>query len=290
MDGACAVTGDDPFAALAAAPGALVLLTGTEGAAYRSPGAAMAVLASGARVGSLSGGCIDGDIAAQAAEALAEGRPRRLRYGAGSPFIDLRLPCGGALEVLILPRPNREAIGAALVRRERREEGALLFGPQDGAMAPAPPGPTGWQEGRFRLRLRPELRFLIFGEGPEARAFARLAGGAGYPFACPEAEAVGTADARTAVVLFFHDHDREIPILAAALAGPAVYVGAQGSRRAAEARRAALREAGVPEAAIARLRGPAGLIPSARDPRILAISVLAEAVAADAAATRAADG
>ena len=64
--------------------------------------------------------------------------------------------------------------------------------------------------------------------------------------------------------------------LAEALASPAFYVGAQGSLRSHRARVQALREMGVADADIARLRGPIGLIPSARDPQVLAVSVLAE--------------
>ena len=86
-------------------------------------------------------------------------------------------------------------------------------------------------------------------------------------------------DPWTAVVLFFHDHDREPPLLAVALQSPAFYVGAQGSLRTHRVRVAALAALGVPEDAIARLRGPIGLIPSARDPRVLAVSVLAEILA-----------
>ena len=68
-------------------------------------------------------------------------------------------------------------------------------------------------------------------------------------------------------------------MLQAALAGPAFYVGAQGSLRAHQTRCAALRARGVDEAAIARLASPFGLIPSARDPRTLAVSVLADVLA-----------
>jgi len=83
-------------------------------------------------------------------------------------------------------------------------------------------------------------------------------------------------DARTAVTLFFHDHDWEPPLLQRALASPAIYIGAQGSRRAHEARVMTLTAMGVDAALTARLAAPFGLIPSLRDPRSLAISVLAQ--------------
>ena len=84
---------------------------------------------------------------------------------------------------------------------------------------------------------------------------------------------------RTAVVLFFHDHDWEPPILAGALDTSAFYIGAQGSQRARDARMLMLEAMGVSEDARARLHGPVGLIPSARDAGTLAVSVLAEVLA-----------
>lgn len=86
-------------------------------------------------------------------------------------------------------------------------------------------------------------------------------------------------DDRTAVVLFFHDHDWEPPILAGALETEAFYIGAQGSQRARDARLLMLRGMGVSDAACARLHGPVGVIPSARDAGTLAVSVLAEVLA-----------
>ena len=87
-------------------------------------------------------------------------------------------------------------------------------------------------------------------------------------------------DPRTAVVLLFHDHDWEPPVLAQALAGRAFYIGALGSRRAQAARRQALEEMGVEEAMIGKLHGPIGLVPSLRDAPAVAVSILAEVIAA----------
>ncbi|WP_368344458.1 XdhC family protein [Pelagovum sp. HNIBRBA483] len=64
-----------------------------------------------------------------------------------------------------------------------------------------------------------------------------------------------------------------------ALATPAFYVGAQGSKKAQDARREMLASMGIAGETLERLRGPIGLIPSARDARTLAVSVLAEVLA-----------
>eukprot|EP01035_Chromulina_nebulosa_P031414 gene31413-41886_t len=87
-----------------------------------------------------------------------------------------------------------------------------------------------------------------------------------------------TADPWTAIAFLFHDHDWETALIARALAGRAFYVGAMGSRAAQANRAASLVAAGVSPEDIARLRAPIGLIPSSRDPQVLALSTLAEIV------------
>lgn len=290
----------DPLRAVIDNPDAvLAVVAGVEGPSYRPVGAMMAVAGPGRLVGSLSSGCIEADIALHAADALAQGVPAMLRYGRGSPFVDIQLPCGGGLDILLLPRPDREVLQALVQRRDTRQAATLAIGLADGAMTLLDQGSTGRSADVLRIRFEPELRFLIFGKGPEAVTFAGLVQAAGYPNMVlspdPEtreaAEAAGSAtraltrpdfpddlavDDRTAITLFFHDHEWEPPVLAGALETPAFYVGAQGSQRARDARNLALEAMGVAPQAIARLHGPVGLIPSTRDPGTLAVSVLAE--------------
>ena len=65
-------------------------------------------------------------------------------------------------------------------------------------------------------------------------------------------------------------------ILDAVLRSNAFYIGAQGSQRAREEREVSVIALGASHSDAARIKGPIGLIPSARDPRTLAVSVLAE--------------
>ncbi len=265
--------------ALARDGAALAVITGVEGPSYRPVGAVMAIDAGGATWGSLSSGCIERDVVLHARQALADGQARALRYGAGSPFRDLALPCGGGLDILILPRPDRAALRHAATRLAARHPALLRLGP-------------------LTLQVQPQPRFLTFGKGPEAHCFAALASATGFPVEAlsPDPDTLtGLAnthllpqpvwppdlaiDARTAVTLFFHDHDWEPALLAAALQSPAIYVGAQGSLRAHRARCEALAAMGLPPERIGRLESPFGLIPSARDPRTLAASVLAQVLA-----------
>jgi xanthine dehydrogenase accessory factor len=86
-------------------------------------------------------------------------------------------------------------------------------------------------------------------------------------------------DRDTAVVVLTHDDKFDIPALAVALRTEAFYVGALGSRRAQAKRRERLLEAGLNEAELERLRGPAGLDIGAESPAETAVSILGEALA-----------
>ena len=283
----------------AGSAGVLCVISGVDGPSYRPLGAMMAVLETGARVGTLSSGCVEADIALHAAEALATGHPKTLRYGAGSPFGDIVLPCGGGLDILLLPRPDVAALEALLAQHSARQPACLEVHRHTGALQVKATGTTGWTGDIFSIAIEPEIQFFIFGKGPETATFAGLVQAAGYPnlVLSPDAETLASvsaagcateqlthahmpeglkADSRSAVVLFFHDHDWEPPILASALESDAFYIGAQGSLRAAALRRAELVHMGVDAALLSKLRGPIGLVPSARDARKLAVSVLAE--------------
>ncbi|MGY3339501.1 xanthine dehydrogenase accessory factor [Streptomyces filamentosus] len=86
-------------------------------------------------------------------------------------------------------------------------------------------------------------------------------------------------DARTVLCVLTHDAKFDVPLLRAALRLPVAYVGAMGSRRTHEDRNARLREVGVTELELARLRSPIGLDLGARTPEETALSIAAEIVA-----------
>ncbi|MGO4853531.1 XdhC family protein [Phaeovulum sp. W22_SRMD_FR3] len=250
------------LAALVPAGGVLAMLVGIDGNFYRPHGAMMAFTPDGAMVGNLSSGCIEGDLRAHAAQVWQSGRPRRLLYGKNSPFFDIRLPCGSGIEVALMPLRNTTVLRQALAGIAAREE--VVF-----ACAGLPV-----------VDLRPDLQVFVVGTGAEAQAFADLTRAGGFGVEQVSQIDPAQLDARSAVALFFHDHDREMGLLQVALQSPAFWIGAQGSRRAQARRLEALRALGVPAPSLSRIRGPIGLIPAARDPRVLAISVLADIVAA----------
>jgi xanthine dehydrogenase accessory factor len=92
-------------------------------------------------------------------------------------------------------------------------------------------------------------------------------------------------DLGTAIVVLTHDDKFDLPLLIAALASDAFYVGALGSRRNQERRRELLRAEGVPEADLDRISGPCGLDIGAESPAETALSTLAEILAVRAGRT-----
>ena len=86
-------------------------------------------------------------------------------------------------------------------------------------------------------------------------------------------------DRHSAVVTLTHDPKLDDPALDAALASPAFYIGALGSRRTQDARRDRLRAEGHDAAALARIRGPVGLPIGAVGAEEIALSIVAELVA-----------
>lgn len=297
-----------PLAALANASGdgVLAVITRTEGPSYRPVGAVMAFLPDDMRIGTLSSGCIESDLALHAAETLQTGAPKTVLYGRGSPYIDIQLPCGGGLEILLVPRPDRNVLETLIETLDGRRPATLVIDRQAGGIA-AHADAAASEADRFAVTFEPELQFFIFGKGPEASTFAGLVQSAGYPnlLLSPDEETLeaGRAagcttrhlvskcvpadvvpDGWSSVVLFFHDHDWEPPILERALETDAFYIGAQGSQRARDARMAELEAMSVSAEARDRLHGPIGLVPSARDARTLAVSVLAEVLAVAKAA------
>jgi xanthine dehydrogenase accessory factor len=85
-------------------------------------------------------------------------------------------------------------------------------------------------------------------------------------------------DERTVIAVLTHDPKFDVPLLEVALRSPAGYIGAMGSRRTHDDRLARLREVGLGEQDLARLRSPIGLDLGARTPEETAVSIAAEIV------------
>jgi xanthine dehydrogenase accessory factor len=160
----------------------------------------------------------------------------------------------------------------------------------------------GDELGVFVSSFAPAPRMLVFGAIDFAAAVARAGKFLGYRvtvcdarkvFATasrfPDADEVvvdwphrflagAEVDARTVICVLTHDPKFDVPLLEVALRSPAGYVGAMGSRRTHDDRIGRLREIGLAEEELARLRSPIGLDLGARTPEETAVSIAAELI------------
>jgi len=289
---------------------AIATLVEVDGSAPRDVGAQMLVTADD-HWGFLSGGCIEDDVAAHARAAMAEGAPRLLRYGEGSPWIDIRLACGSGITVLVEPVAADEPAVAVLLEGWRARRPVLWS--SDGIMRQAAiagePPRDHWDGVRYTRLFLPPLRLVLIGEDGATLAAAALAremgwqvalitpgGPKGAPFpgiayhrSAPQAALAAIAPDRwTAIAVLSHDREDDERGLAAALQSEAFYVGAIGARVRLDGRLTRLRGHGVSEAALARLHAPVGLPGFGKAPRDVALSLVAEVAQAFHAAVTAA--
>lgn len=154
----------------------------------------------------------------------------------------------------------------------------------------------------FVSAFAPPPRMVVFGAIDFAKAVARIGKFLGYHVTVCDARSVFATrkrfpepdevvvdwphrylegietDARTVICVLTHDPKFDVPVLQVALRGEAGFIGAMGSRRTHEDRLRRLREAGVTDEELARLRSPIGLDIGARTPEEVAVAVAAEIV------------
>jgi xanthine dehydrogenase accessory factor len=287
---------------------AAATLVGTERSAPRQPGAMLAVSERGDVVGSLTGGCVEPALYDEARGVLA-GEPPRLRtFGIeDEDAFEAGLPCGGAVHVFVseLERDLVRSLATAVRLDEPIALALSISGPEIGAqqLVSVDGRTESALEGDvFFLPLLPRPRMYVFGAVEHAAAVARVGGFLGYHVTVcdarprfltrerfPEADELVIAwpdeflrtvpvDERTAICVLTHDHKFDVPLLQAALATPAGYIGALGAKRTNAERAERLRAAGVSEEALARIHAPIGLDIGARTPEEVAIAVAAEIV------------
>ncbi len=262
-------------------------------------GTHMLVHADGRFVGSVSGGCVEGDVLHVAADVIA-GTPAVLRrYGvADGAAWEVGLPCGGDIQILIQPVSDTgftsglfnkiieaRADGRTLYVGTNLESGCSHIVDADEAV-------------QFLNVYLPPRRLLIVGAVEIAASLAAIAGSQGFAVTLcdprarfltierfpgvilddrwpDEAVAAFAPDSRSAVVTLSHDPKIDDPALIAALATPAAYVAALGSKASHAARLARLAAAGVPADQLARIEGPAGVSINAISAPEIALSITA---------------
>ncbi len=281
----------------------LITLTAVTGASTRNPGTHMAVAEDGSSAGSFSGGCVEAAVVAEALDVLKSWAAREIRFGAGSPYLDIRLPCGGGIDLLFTPIADR-AIVADIFDRVKSREPLTIILDSDGIRCEAQLAHSSAVEragAQILVHHIPAAKLNILGHGPSVESLVRLSSSYGIDCAVlspdsaviaavqdlaiaadllktPQATTLLDPDPWTACIFYFHDHDWEAALMKQALASAAFYVGAMGSRQTHAQRLQYLADIGVPAEKMANMVAPIGLIPSTRDPATLALSTLAQVV------------
>lgn len=292
-------------AALAAGrPAVLATLFKVEGSAPRGPGAQM-LFDGNLASGYFSGDCIEGDVAGHAAEVLGDGQPQVLHYGMGSPWIDIRLRCGGALHVLLERIDADSAAAGKLLEFAAARRPCLWSSDGSDQRIEAGQGPLlALTEPPLRIarRFDPPRRLIVSGGDPGALALARLAGEANFETILvrpdgPEApppfpvaryirEPVETAlaeigvDRWTAFVGATHEDHHDLAACLFALRHHAAWTGMIGAKSRAAGRLAALAAAGGSADELAQLHLSPGIAGLGKAPWEVATGILAEVMQA----------
>lgn len=265
---------------------ALATVVATRQSAPRPVGSVLGVTADGELAGSVSAGCVENEVYAEARDVLAGGPSRERTYGiTDEQAIGVGLPCGGEIDVFVA-RADPDLLRRAV---EELERGRVV------TVEPA--------GDRLELSSRPAPRLVVVGAVDTAEALCRLARDLGWRTIVvdprerwatservPSADEIAVEwpddalvrlnpDDGTAVVVLAHQDQIDLPALQTALGGDAFFVGAIGSRRTQGRRREALLELGVDESDVDRIRGPVGLDVGAQTPAETAVAIMAEILA-----------
>ncbi len=278
----------------AGAPMALATVIETWRSAPCPVGTHMLVNADGRFVGSVSGGCVEGDVLHVAAEVIA-GAPAVLRrYGvADGAAWEVGLPCGGDIQVLIQPVSDAGFAPELfnLIIDARGKGQTLYVGTDLESGLSRVAGAAG-----FVNAYPPPRRLLIIGAVEIAASLAAIAGSQGFAVTLcdprarfltaerfpgvalddrwpDEAVAAFAPDNRSAVVTLSHDPKIDDPALIAALSSPAAYIASLGSKASHAARLSRLAAAGVSADSLARIEGPAGVAINAVSAPEIALSI-----------------
>ena len=277
----------------------------TWGSAPRLPGAILVVREDGHLIGSVSGGCIEDDLADKARNQALPKTPSLMEYGISRDDAQrFRIPCGGRLQIFAEPlnaSAQLELLLTSLQDRKLIKRSVNLKTGQIKLMQVLPEGLPKIDGDWFHTYFGPQWRLLIIGANQLGSVLASMAQvldfdvliceprqeildewhveGVTWVAGMPDDVVLEIkADGHTAIVAVTHDPKLDDMALLEALKSDAFYVGALGSHKNQEKRRERLRMFDLNELEIATLRGPVGLQIGSRTPAEIAIAILAELI------------
>jgi len=277
----------------------------TWGSAPRLPGALLAVRGDGHLTGSVSGGCVEDDLADKARNQELPQQPALIEYGvSGDDARRFGIPCGGRLQIFVEPLHDAAQLAPLLQGLEQRLliRRSVHIGSGKVRLAEVEPeGQPRIEDEWFHSYFGPQWRLLIIGANQLGSVLASMAQvldfevlmcdpreemrdewhveGVGWQYGMPDDAVLDIApDAFTAIVAVTHDPKLDDMALLEALKSEAFYVGALGSQKNQQKRRERMRMFDLNDIEIARLHGPVGLPIGSRTPAEIAVAILAELI------------
>ncbi len=277
----------------------------TWGSAPRLPGAILVVREDGHLVGSVSGGCIEDDLADKARHQQLPAQPAILEYGINQAEAQrFGIPCGGQLKIFAEPLADVTQLAPmldSLAQRRLLKRSVHLHSGEVRHTLVLPEGLPYLEDDWFHSYFGPQWRLLVIGANQLGSVLAAMAQaldfhvticdpreemraewhveGADWLPGMPDDVVLEIApDTHTAIVAVTHDPKLDDMALLEALKSEAFYVGALGSVKNQEKRKQRLRSFDLSEQEVNRLHGPVGLRIGSRTPAEIAVSILAELI------------
>jgi xanthine dehydrogenase accessory factor len=264
-------------------PLALATLVRARGSSYRRPGARMLIAPEGECAGSLSGGCLEEEVAQRACTVMRTGIPTVLAFDTRRRF-----GCHGAIEIFVERivdsflaglqhhfHTRRSCIVATIFESGSNHRGSRLI-----------QSTNDLAKGALVQTIDPPIQLIIVGDGPDSatlRAFAHVLGWSVIE-AADASELAGPFDEWTAAVVKTHHFGRDFAALRALAPHRLRYIGLLGPRKRRDQLIGDLFDTGLD--AVMNLFAPAGLDLGAESPEQIALSIISEIQAVFAGGSR----
>jgi xanthine dehydrogenase accessory factor len=281
----------------------------TWGSAPRGPGSLMIINTDGRFEGSVSGGCVEGSVIAEAQASAAGQTYKQLNFTVSTEDAwQVGLACGGRITIGLfkLTPESLPALDAALSVPVSRDGGTFTLPKTKGHATFCSRKTTEKLDSsanKLELAITPPYRMVITGAVHIAQALAPMAKACGFDVTVIDPRGIftderhfegasiindwpdevlknSTPDKETAIVTLTHDPKIDDAALKCALASDAFYVGSLGSKKTHASRLKRLAGEGFSEAEMARIHGPIGLDIGSKTPAEIAISIIAEIISA----------
>ncbi len=290
----------------------LAIVTETWGSAPRQAGSLMVIRADQAFDGSVSGGCVEGDVIAEASKLLPIGGSKNLMYQVSNDnAFATGLICGGTLKItlIVITKDHVEPLNACLKAIQARKTSILAINLSTGLFALEKPEKSDkislnkamLQAGTLFIPILPKICLYITGAVAIAQILAPMACGLGFAVTIIDPRGLFTdnrdfgrasiskewpddflknnpLDDRTAVVALTHDEKLDDAALGQAIISPAFYIGALGSKRTHAKRLERLHQKGIAPESTRRIHAPIGMNIGAANPSEIAVAILAEII------------